>query len=75
MKRNKTLPLAVSEDDLKMLDRCRAKDTAFKPERSPLGCALLRYAMDRLLSGDVTIQHISDVYAASPISGAGEVSR
>lgn len=68
MKKNKTLPLAVSEDDLTMLDRCRKLDTAFPPERSPLGCALLRYGMASLLRGEVSIQTISNEYAIAPIA-------
>lgn len=69
MKKNVPLSLAVSEEDLKMLDECRKLDTAFRPDRSPMGCALLRFAMLSLLRGDVTIQHISDIYDTSPMVG------
>jgi hypothetical protein len=59
-KRTVTLPLAVAPSDIEKLDKCRELDTAFPPERSRLGRAILRYGMHRLLNGEVSIQHISN---------------
>ncbi len=73
-KKDKVLPVALADEDLEALDRCIQLDTAFPPKRSVLACALLRFGMDRLLSGQVSIQSISHDYGepyTSDIAGSG----
>lgn len=57
MKRNKTLTLAVSEDDLDLLDRVRNL-YPFRPKRGPLGTSVLRDALVKIVRGETPIQAI-----------------
>lgn len=74
MKRNKTLPIAVSEDDLEKLDKCRNLVKVFPPSRSPLACTLLRYAMDNLLNGKTKIQNIYQKYGVGDAADIGRAA-
>jgi hypothetical protein len=74
MKRLKTLPVAVSEEDLQMLDLARALSKAFPPARSALACSLIRDGINRLLKGETTLEAIykADYTAAIASTGVHE---
>lgn len=60
MKKNKVLPIAVEEDDLKILDDILSRIT-FPPSRSVLARGLMRSAAMRLLKGRLSLRAISHI--------------
>jgi hypothetical protein len=66
-KSDKTLPVALNEADLKMLDAIADHDSMWPPSYSELARALLRYAGKKVLDGSVSLQQVHDECAVAPI--------
>jgi hypothetical protein len=65
-KKNKVLPVAVTEEDLLALDQLRER-ILFTPARSAVACGLLRYALHKVRRRGVSLRTISAMSAVAPI--------
>lgn len=66
MKKTKVLPIAVEEEDLKILDDIRSR-IVFPPSRSVLARGLFRSAILRLRKGRLSLRAISRIAHAEDI--------
>ena len=67
-KKNKVLPIAVSDEDFVALDEVRQR-LLFNPSRSEVARGLFHYALDRVRRRKVSLRLISQMSDIAPIAG------
>lgn len=76
MKKDRTLPVAVEDDDINALDEIRNR-IPFKPARSVIARGLLREGIRRVQQGRLSVRRISEISeipAVSPIAPIAPIS-